>query len=153
METTPVGVGTAEVLVEVTNEDGAELDDTLIEDGWMGVLVEPQIPKAALQPASQWRLVLPHHPYSLQQLPKPDPTQVNPLEPPQVPSVETFTPPMREAVAVVVNKVEVAGGVETAELVFTVTAITLADEVDEIGDFVDVEKSLVDAEEDFADVD
>ncbi|KAF2998486.1 hypothetical protein E8E13_003037 [Curvularia kusanoi] len=59
---------------------------------------------------------------------------------------------MAEAVAVAVDKVEVAGGVDTAELVFTVTTITFADEVDESGDFVDVEEGLVDIEEDFAGV-
>lgn len=36
-------------------------------------------------------LVLPHHPYSLQQLPKEDPEHVKSLGPPQEPSVETFT--------------------------------------------------------------
>lgn len=34
--------------------------------------------------------MLPHHPYSLQQLPNADPEQVNPPVPPQLPSVETF---------------------------------------------------------------
>jgi hypothetical protein len=36
-------------------------------------------------------LVLPHHPYSLQQSPNADPEHVNPWVPPQLPSVETVT--------------------------------------------------------------
>ncbi|KAJ4352255.1 uncharacterized protein N0V89_007602 [Didymosphaeria variabile] len=36
-------------------------------------------------------LVLPHHPYALQQLPYVDPKQEYPVEPPQLPSVEIFT--------------------------------------------------------------
>jgi hypothetical protein len=36
-------------------------------------------------------LVLPHHPYSLQQSPNADPEHVNPWVPPQLPSGETFT--------------------------------------------------------------
>ena len=58
METPCVEDGTAEVvLVEVVNEEGAKLDgddDGLEEDdGWTDVLTALQLPKAALQPASQ----------------------------------------------------------------------------------------------------
>lgn len=51
VDITSVGVGAAEVvLVEVTNEEGAELEGT---DAEVVGDVEPQTPKAALQPASQ----------------------------------------------------------------------------------------------------
>lgn len=52
VEITSVGVGRAEaVLVDVTNEEGAELEEAgaAVAEGD----VEPQIPKTALQPASQ----------------------------------------------------------------------------------------------------
>ena len=52
VETTSVGAGAAEaVLVEVTNEEGAKLEETdaAVAEGD----VEPQVPKTALQPASQ----------------------------------------------------------------------------------------------------
>jgi hypothetical protein len=77
VETTSVGDGPVEVLlVEVMNEEGAELDG--VEGGWTVALTALQVPKAALQPASQKMLVLPHHPYSLQQLPNVDPEHVKP---------------------------------------------------------------------------
>ena len=93
--------------------------------------------------------MLPHHPYALQQFPNVDPAQVNPSAPPQVPSVETFTFPMAEAVAVGATGVDVGDRVEVAEVVATDTTIALADEVDEIGEFV--EDDFV--EDDFAGVD
>jgi hypothetical protein len=50
----------------------------------------PHVPKAALQPVPQWPVVLPHHPYAEQQLPKVELAHVKPLAPAQVPSVEVF---------------------------------------------------------------
>lgn len=88
--------------------------------------------------------MLPHHPYALQQFPNVDPAHVNPSAPPQVPSVETFTFPMAEAVAVGATGVDAGDRVEVAEVVATDTTVARADEVGEIGDFV---------EDDFAGVD
>lgn len=57
METSPVGEGTAdEVRVEVTNDEGASVDEDVgpdENDGSMEVVAPLQVPKAALQPASQ----------------------------------------------------------------------------------------------------
>jgi hypothetical protein len=82
VETACVDAGLAEVvLVEVVNEEGTKLDeddDGLEEDDVLtDALTALHFPKAALQPAPQYMLVLPHHPYSLQQLPN-DPEHVNP---------------------------------------------------------------------------
>jgi hypothetical protein len=61
-----------------------------------------QVPKVLLQPVPQWPVVEPHQPYWLQQLPKLDPTQVKPLEPPQLPSVDAFLVATGAAALVVV---------------------------------------------------
>lgn len=52
-----------------------------------------QVPKLLWQPASQWSVVLPQLPVEEQQLPKPDPVQVLPLEP-HFPSVEILPLPL-----------------------------------------------------------
>jgi hypothetical protein len=67
-----------------------------------------QVPKALLQPVPQWPVVLPHHPYCEQQLPKDELEQVKPWAPAQVPSVETFLVPAAEGVGVGAALVEVA---------------------------------------------
>ena len=98
--------------------------------------------------------MLPHHPYALQQFPNVDPAHVNPSAPPHVPSVETFTFPMAEAVAVGTTGVGAGDRVEVAKVGATDTTVAFADEVDEIGDFVEanfVEANFV--EEDFAGTD
>jgi hypothetical protein len=58
--------------------------------GVVAALPPPHVPKAALQPVPQWPVVLPHHPYAEQQLPKVELAHVKPLAPAQVPSVEVF---------------------------------------------------------------
>ena len=93
--------------------------------------------------------MLPHHPYALQQFPNVDPAHVNPSAPPHVPSVETFTFPMAEAVAVGATGVDAGDRVDVADVVATDTTIAFADEVNEIGDFV--EDNFV--EDDFAGAD
>jgi hypothetical protein len=73
------------------------------------------VPKAELQDAPQWSVVLPHHPYWLQQFPKVDPEQVKPVVPPHEPSVETL-PEALEADGAGAAVVDAGLVVETAPL-------------------------------------
>jgi hypothetical protein len=112
--------------------------------------------------------VLPHHPYSLQQLPNADPEHVNPRIPPQLPSVETFTSVTNEGDGVgaekdvveeeaevtwtegdvIVDKVEVdnGNGVELPEVDVIDTTITVVEGLDEP---VDVEGGFAGPKDDF----
>lgn len=56
----------------------------------LGLALVPQLPKRGLHPVPQWSVVVPHHPYWLQQFPKVEPMQIWLLPwGPQEPSVET----------------------------------------------------------------
>lgn len=68
------------VLVEVRS---VEVDRIVVEG-----LLPGQVPKFGLHPVPQCPVEEPHHPYCEQQFPKLDPTQVYPLVPPHVPSVD-----------------------------------------------------------------
>jgi hypothetical protein len=88
-------------------------------------------------------LVLPHHPYSLQQFPNADPEHVNPWVPPQLPSVETFTSVTDEDDGVGAEKDVVE---EEVEVNVIDTTITVVEELDEP---VDVEEGFPGPKEDF----
>ena len=167
VDITLVGDGTGlVVLVEVMNEEGLKLNE--VDVGLEDELALLQLPKASLQPASQYIPVLPHHPYSLQQLPNADPEHVNPWVPPQLPSVETFASvgdggngvgAEKDVVEeetevtwtggdVMVDKVEVdsVNGVELFEIDVIDTKIAVVEELDEP---IDVEEGIAGPKDDF----
>jgi hypothetical protein len=78
--------GVEEALVEVAAFEVLDAAFAVLE---LPVLL-PQFPPADWHPVPQYADVDPHQPFELQQLPKVLPTQVLPVVPPQVPSVDTF---------------------------------------------------------------